>query len=171
MNNLLQTGVILGRITQISVDRGIVISDTDMGLADFLYLLSEEARNLPVTESLNKKLLGEITNLLHMLSGYGKGVRLEPDDARIMIGITSRWSDMLLDELTEEHDPDQNVIPAGDAGAGLENEWGKGVTKEAVPESVLKKSGATTQKEQSGAGIRKSPDPVPKNVKEKDLIS
>ncbi len=96
-NNLFQTGVILGRITQISIDRGIVLSDSGMGLVDFLDLLQEEIKKLSLKESLAKKILDEIGNLSESIHGYTKGERIEPDDARVMVSFVSRWTDMIYD--------------------------------------------------------------------------
>ena len=113
-NNLFQTGVILGRITQISIDRGIVLSDSGMGLVDFLDLLQEEIKKLSLKESLAKKILDEIGNLSESIHGYTKGERIEPDDARVMVSFVSRWTDLIYDELSRQSHGQENIVNAQD---------------------------------------------------------
>lgn len=107
MNTIFQSGVILGRITQIAVQRGIVTLGDGMSLSDFLILFSEEIGMTPISDALKEKIQNEINNLMENFSSYSKGQRLEPDDARIIIGIVSRWSDMLIDEFIHSC-PSQN---------------------------------------------------------------
>lgn len=102
LNNLIQMGIILGRITQLSVDRGVVVSGSGMGLSDFLILLAEEVKKVSVPEPVINKILDEIKPLSENLADYPRDTRLEPDDARVMISLVSRWTDLLYDELMNE---------------------------------------------------------------------
>ncbi|MDD1702867.1 MAG: hypothetical protein LUQ31_07825 [Methanoregula sp.] len=97
--SIFQAGIILGRIMQYCVDRKAVHSPSELGLADFLILLSEEIRILPLNEPLAGKIQSEITGISTNLSAYPPDKPLEADDARIMIGLAGRWSDMILNEL------------------------------------------------------------------------
>ena len=139
LNNIFQTGVILGRITQLSVDRGNVVSGSGMGLADFLHLLEDEVKKCPIREALQKKILDEINALIDNLSAYSKEARLELDDARVMIGFVSRWTDLLFDEFLDGETNQKNTSNADDeTDAGINDpEINNGITPESVQNPKL----------------------------------
>jgi hypothetical protein len=108
INAVFQTGVIFGRITQLSVDRGFVMSQKEMALSDFLTLLSEEMGDLPVNPSVCERILAEVKELIESLKKYEADEPLKIDDSRIMIGFVSRWTDILLDEFINHSGNIQN---------------------------------------------------------------
>lgn len=166
MNHLFQTGVILGRITQLCIDRGIVMSGSVMGLSDFFNLLIDEVKNLPVSDSLITQILGEINTLSGNLSGYQKEARLEPDDARIMIGFVSRWTDMLFDEFTNL--TGEKSVIKGEAGFDSVTKSGNQLP-ESPPDPLDKKgSDIPTPSGKPDLNPPVPPDISTKNVKEKD---
>ncbi len=99
---IFQAGILLGRITQYCVDRRVVRPAPDMGLADYLSLLSEEICTLPLKESVAEKIRSEITAISVNIAAYPPDKMLEADDARIMIGLAARWTEMILTELGYE---------------------------------------------------------------------
>lgn len=99
---IFQAGILLGRITQYCVDRRVVRPAPDMGLADYLSLLSEEICTLPLKESVAEKIRSEISAISINIAAYPPDKMLEADDARIMIGLAARWTEMILTELGYE---------------------------------------------------------------------
>jgi hypothetical protein len=73
-----------------------------MGLADYLSLLSEEICTLPLKESVAEKIRSEISAISINIAAYPPDKMLEADDARIMIGLAARWTEMILTELGYE---------------------------------------------------------------------
>lgn len=102
MDAVFQTGIILGRITQFSIDRGVVLSFTVTALSDLLTLFSEEIQCLPVQKETNKQLLAEIGDLFKEFGQYQPDEPLKIDDSRIMVGFVSRWTEIVLNELAEQ---------------------------------------------------------------------
>jgi hypothetical protein len=101
-DTIFQSGIILGRITQLCVDRGVVSAGPEMGLADFLVLFSGELESVPLTEGTRTTITNEVNDLSVMLKTYPPNTALAPEDARIMIGLVSRWTDMMLDDFIQE---------------------------------------------------------------------
>lgn len=99
---IFQAGVVLGRITQLCADRGVVAADSEIALADLIVLFSDELESLPVTENTRTIISSEIHDLSQAIAGYTKNQRLNPDEARIMIRLVSRWTDILLDEFIRD---------------------------------------------------------------------
>lgn len=108
METAFQAGIILGRITQLCVDRGIVSTGAGIALEDLLALFTEDLSSLPVSVMTRMTINDEIHSLAGALAEYKKDQRLNTDDARIMIRLVSRWTDMILDEFIN-HAQSDNV--------------------------------------------------------------
>ena len=107
-DTIFQSGIILGRITQLCVDRGVVSAGPEMGLSDFLVLFSGELESVPLTEGTRTTITNEVNDLSVMLKTYPPNTALAPEDARIMIGLVSRWTDMMLDDFIQENGQSAN---------------------------------------------------------------
>ncbi|MFA5296030.1 MAG: hypothetical protein WC382_10990 [Methanoregulaceae archaeon] len=112
-DTLFQAGVIFGRITQLCVERGVVTADPGIALADLLVLFSEELGSLPLSEKTRGTIAHEIHDLSSTLTAYEKDQRLNPDDARTMISLVSRWTDMLLDEFINDSQAMRPPVSSG----------------------------------------------------------
>jgi len=101
MDSVFQAGIILGRITQLCVERGVVSTNGGIALEDLILLFTEELSSLPASASTRITIADEIHNLTAALAEYGKDQRLNAEDARIMISLVSHWTDMLLDDFID----------------------------------------------------------------------
>lgn len=167
MNNLFQTGVILGRITQLSIDCGAVLSVSGMGLVDLLNLLSEELPKLPVSSSLVEKIICEIHDLSSSIYGYQPGFSLDPDDSRIMIGLVSRWTDMLMDELNDANSTEKLPGQTPNGYSGIDTNQGAPPGENNDISTQLSDVDINTTIKKFARKKRVSLPSVPKDVKEK----
>ena len=100
-DKIFQVGIILGRITQLCVDKGVVSAGPEMALADFLDVFSEELVSLPLSEGTRTTIVREIQDISATLTTYQANVAITPEDARIMVSLVSWWTDMMLEEFIE----------------------------------------------------------------------